>query len=1271
MRRKNLQTKMMAAILSASMVMSLCPTTVYAAEETAAETVEAETEESQEEAEAPEQEDAEETSGEEDQEESEEVSEDTSESEDADVSEDVAEAEAEVEQLDEARSERAAAYTYVYAGLTWEEYWKSEDVYNAGSTESSDVKDQHDEYDKGAFDTVTRATTNHGLHRGSFQCMAQIDAEDDNGNAKSFPVSHWSKDGKTIYLTDGSEVAWNKGELTDTDGTVYTMTEYEVTGMKYIPVKVKTSDYNAFKEKYQVVENGGTLVGGYAEGQIPAYELTADVDEDTNGLKTAVKNKDGSFSFTERQEGTDSGVEGEELEKATDITVTVKPASGSYGEFLRVDLTGAGYGALGAKMYATKWTYYGDDSTYSKPLVSYGTKFAADNWMHKAMGIQLGLTDSYRCQLPEGYYGNGYWELTVYAMGYEDYTVQFKAEPENIVSGDEEINQENVDRVKALIETADGLDQDLYDTTAKSWTDMQAELAEAKEEIAKLEDDDEETNTSNASLAECYEHLNSALSSIEGWALMNIPYNAFYAADLNNAYDVDAFSSATLNKSRTNSSVMAAGSYHVNADGTDITGITFPVKITGVADLGSYTKITDADEKTVTVINRGQANNQELKGKEVLFESPSYAYYALGAAQDYYKELTVSADGTFSFGKTVGEKTVVENAGADFTTETTYGDYQLNLTNVSDVLSTDKIGKIYGVIISTEEGSDYGLRHVENVWQVTKLAWSTGFTAAVHGCPTSSQHYEKMMGQHINAVTYYTDKGIYEVALDSIYVPVKFAHTLTVADADVSKGSTTVKVTGLPKAYQAEYTVLDAEGEVPATIKATKNKITFDKTTATGTYTLKITDKSGVYADLSTTFEIKSADVPAAYDEDAKALTAAEGKEEQFAAYLAKISAVTVNGTSYAASGRGAVVIVDAATGAIKTDAKPIAAKGVYDVVVKANGYADLAFTYVNAGEQAEDGYSAELTSDSFTYTGSAVKPGVKVTVTKDGKTTVVPAKSYSVSYKNNVKAGTATAVVKGKGAYKDLNKTLEFTIAGKSLADSDIVVTCADMQAKNGKELTPKLTVKYGKLTLKANTDYTVSYDGDRTAAGTVTVTITGKGNYAEGTTTEFRIYEQSITKVKVAAVQTAYTGRFVRPELNVTVKNGKTTTTLTKGVDYIVSYSGNLNAGTGKAMITGIGEYGGTKTVSFKIAAKSLADESVTAEVKDASYTGKAVKPSVVVKDGKTVLKAGVDYTVTYKNNTKAASAEAGKKAPTVVIKGKGNYAGQITKTFTISAQ
>ena len=58
-------------------------------------------------------------------------------------------------------------YSYVYAGLTWQEYWANEGVYNAGDVTTSNEKDTKGEYDKGAFDTVTRATTNHGLHRGS------------------------------------------------------------------------------------------------------------------------------------------------------------------------------------------------------------------------------------------------------------------------------------------------------------------------------------------------------------------------------------------------------------------------------------------------------------------------------------------------------------------------------------------------------------------------------------------------------------------------------------------------------------------------------------------------------------------------------------------------------------------------------------------------------------------------------------------------------------------------------------------------------------------------------------------------------------------------------------------------------------------------------------------------------------------------------------------------------------------------------------------------
>ena len=78
-------------------------------------------------------------------------------------------------------------YVYCYAGLTWAEYWAAEGVQAAGSTESSSEKDSHNESDKGAFDTVTRATTNHGLHRGSFQCNATIELND----GTKYNLSYW------------------------------------------------------------------------------------------------------------------------------------------------------------------------------------------------------------------------------------------------------------------------------------------------------------------------------------------------------------------------------------------------------------------------------------------------------------------------------------------------------------------------------------------------------------------------------------------------------------------------------------------------------------------------------------------------------------------------------------------------------------------------------------------------------------------------------------------------------------------------------------------------------------------------------------------------------------------------------------------------------------------------------------------------------------------------------------------------------------------------
>ena len=391
-------------------------------------------------------------------------------------------------------------YSYVYAGLTWQEYWANEGVYNAGDVTTSNEKDTKGEYDKGAFDTVTRATTNHGLHRGSYQCMATIDTED----GKKYELAGWTGDAKNqiMILTDGTQLSYSKGVITNTDGTTSKLFSYEVTGIKYVPVKVKTSDLADFEQHYKVVKNGEKLYGGFGENKLSSYEYTAAVNADTNGLKTAVKNADGTYSFSARQTGNGKSFAEQDISVAANITSTVKDATGSYGEFLRVDINGDGYGALGAMMQAVKWTYYGNDATRTNVVATYGTKFAADNWMHKSMGIQLGLTDSARCQLPAGYDGTGYWSLTVYALGYTDTTIDFEATDANIVKVKAPVS--DTSKLSAAIAAADALNE--ADYTAESWAAMKLEYEEAVDALAIAE--------YKADVEEATEHLTAAINAL-------------------------------------------------------------------------------------------------------------------------------------------------------------------------------------------------------------------------------------------------------------------------------------------------------------------------------------------------------------------------------------------------------------------------------------------------------------------------------------------------------------------------------------------------------------------------------------------------------------------------------------------------------------------------------------------------------------------------------------------------------------------------------------
>lgn len=827
-------------------------------------------------------------------------------------------------------------YSYVYVGMSWAEYWANEGVYNAGSIEASDVKDSRDEYDKGAFDTVTRATTNHGLHRGSFQCTAVI--EDTEG--KKHYLSHWEGKDQAV-MTDGTTYTYAKGVFTAKNGSSFTQKDYEVTGLKYVPVKIRTADLNSLKEKYTVVENGGELIGGYGENQLKSYKTIADVTANTNGLKTAEKQEDGSFAFSARTTGSYSGLKDTQLATA-DVTPDVKAGDkvGSYGEFIRVDFNG-NYGGLGSAMQAVEWTYYGNDDTYTNPVRVFGTKFASDNWMHKSMGIQLGLTDSLRCQLPENTNGTGYWKITIYGLGYADYSYNFEVGTENIATL-KTASAEEIAALQAKIDEAKALNRFAY--TTDSWKKMQDELEES-EVLLKSE------NPLKSEVNEQVKHLTDAIDSLVTvqYVLMNIPYAEFYKAETTgNDIAVDAFTSATKNKTRTKG--LAGGSYHENADGSKIDGITYAVKVDPSVDLSKYKEVKDGDSVEITVTNRGQTTTTTLTGKDTLFENASYAYYPLTEAPENYKEVSVDADGNLVFSEVKGqEATKVEGVTAELSTKTSYGDYELDLDGLPEEIKSDNVN---AVVVKTTDGTAYGMRHLENIWRGNEIAWSTGFTSEVHGCPTSSEHYKSMMGKTIDSIEYYTTNGVYTMDIADIYVPVKSETTKSeVADADIAAGKTTINVQ-LPDGFDPEYSVdgldVSVEGNVLTFKAATESRAA--ASVKPGKYTLTIKDKNKKYADVVTTFTLTTKDMPAAYDEENKKLVEAEGFDiDALKAYLGNITSVNVNGKDYAASGRGSVVIINK-DGTIKTDADPFkdAVAGTeFQITVASTGYTTpLTFTY-------------------------------------------------------------------------------------------------------------------------------------------------------------------------------------------------------------------------------------------------------------------------------------------------------------------------------------
>lgn len=339
------------------------------------------------------------------------------------------------------------------------------------------------------------------------------------------------------------------------------------------------------------------------------------------------------------------------------------------------------------------------------------------------------------------------------------------------------------------------------------------------------------------------------------------------------------------------------------------------------------------------------------------------------------------------------------------------------------------------------------------------------------------------------------------------------------------------------------------------------------------------------------------------------------------------------------------------------------------------------------------------------TYTGKAVKPTV---IVKQGSNVLQLGKDYTVSYSGNTQVSKQDAsgnpntylVVKGKGNYIGTSEKKYFTVKAKSIADVSVEASVQSLVEKNSAQ-TVKAVVKDGTKTLSSSnyqiakvekveelengTIVRTTMESNKvTEKGTYEATIEGRNNYTGSREVTFKVLDKEhlIPYATVKTTAQVYTGAAIKltttgenPGLTVKPAGGKDVTPLIEGTDYTVTYEKNIKVGTATALITGIGNYAGTKKVTFRITKRKMEAESIKYEIvpddiygTDQYYTGYKLEPALkvtAVNDGKTVsLKKGADYKVVYSNNVKPGS-EA-----TIKIQGIGNYSGSVTfkNAFTV---
>lgn len=361
----------------------------------------------------------------------------------------------------------------------------------------------------------------------------------------------------------------------------------------------------------------------------------------------------------------------------------------------------------------------------------------------------------------------------------------------------------------------------------------------------------------------------------------------------------------------------------------------------------------------------------------------------------------------------------------------------------------------------------------------------------------------------------------------------------------------------------------------------------------------------------------------------------------------------------------------------------------------KYKGY-EQSFTYTIEHRTFHlDHYQNHDNIGTVKWTGKEVNYLPENIVSDHNETVLEKEKDYKVEYTDNIEPGTASIKIIGINDYKGCELNFTYTIEPDcgyggfydEKLDEEASLGTFKWTGEEIRRHPENLKCKHCNRALVEGTDYMIRYS-DNVDPGTATVKVIGMGQF-EGTE---KIYHYTIKNKTFHSGRyengqnlgtLEWTGKEVKFDIGQVVSDHQDVV-LKEDTDYKITYSNNINPGTAKVEITGLGDYKGcslsyTYTIhktetpvkpsedtnpSHNDSTTETKKESLTiaTDPENAIYNGKNITRKVIVRSGNEVLTEGRDYKITYSNNKNCGIV-------TMKIIGIGNHQGTITKTFKIA--